>query len=122
MKVQRVLRWPHHSLRSISSDGKSVQSNPFSWNTATHLLYVDQPVGTGFSHGSPSSIANTSAAAAVDFYAFLQVLFKDTRFAKYAPNTVGLWTEVRINALSCSCQILAHIYLLRAMVVIMALR
>ena len=28
--------------------------NPYSWNNISHMLYVEQPVGTGFSQGEPS--------------------------------------------------------------------
>jgi len=30
----------------------SLSLNPYSWNSKANLLYVDQPVGTGFSYGS----------------------------------------------------------------------
>ena len=33
----------------FNEDGKTLKSNPHSWNNNANLLYVDQPVGTGFS-------------------------------------------------------------------------
>jgi cathepsin A (carboxypeptidase C) len=36
----------------FEEDGKTLKSNPYSWNTNANLIYVDQPVGTGFSHSS----------------------------------------------------------------------
>jgi len=31
---------------------KKLESNPSSWNSNANLIYVDQPIGTGFSHSS----------------------------------------------------------------------
>lgn len=29
--------------------------NPYGWNRLTNVIYVDQPVGTGFSQGTPTA-------------------------------------------------------------------
>ena len=42
--------------------------NPYSWTNATRMLYIEQPVGTGFSFG-PEPEDETDVAA--DFYNFL---------------------------------------------------
>ena len=34
---------------NIKDDAKNLTGNPYSWNDKTYLLFVDQPVGTGFS-------------------------------------------------------------------------
>lgn len=44
--------------------------NPHTWAAATHLLYVEQPVGVGFSYGGPEPDDEKDLAG--DFYAFLQ--------------------------------------------------
>jgi carboxypeptidase D len=36
--------------------------NPWSWHHLTNVLYVDQPVGTGFSQGPPTERSNTDVA------------------------------------------------------------
>merc|ERR1712127_629665 len=59
----------------FNEDGKTLKSNPHSWNNNANLLYVDQPVGTGFSKaGSPldydtneEQIAETMATFMVNF-------------------------------------------------------
>ena len=56
-----------------------------------HRLYIDQPVGVGFSHGTTS--VGTSQQAASDFWSFLQIFFADERFTKYQKNDFAIWTE-----------------------------
>ena len=59
--------------RGASGD---LQENPFSWSEVGHLLYVDQPVGTGFSYTSESSdLARSEQQVSDDFWEFLQYFF-----------------------------------------------
>lgn len=37
----------------FEEDGVTLKTNPSSWNSNANLIYVDQPVGTGFSHANP---------------------------------------------------------------------
>ncbi|KAI7740217.1 hypothetical protein M8C21_001293 [Ambrosia artemisiifolia] len=39
----------------VNKDGKSVYFNPYSWNTEANLLFVDSPVGVGYSYSNTSS-------------------------------------------------------------------
>jgi len=39
----------------FEDDGVTLKMNPHSWNSNANLLYVDQPVGTGFSHAGATS-------------------------------------------------------------------
>ncbi|KAF9448783.1 serine carboxypeptidase [Macrolepiota fuliginosa MF-IS2] len=75
----------------ITNDSKSVTLNPFSWNNEANLLFIDQPVGVGFSHGDTT--VGTSQDAAADVWTFMQIFFSDPRFAKYQPNNLAIWTE-----------------------------
>ena len=43
-------------------------ANPFSWTRAAHMLYVEQPAGTGFSSGP---LPKNETDVASDFYGFL---------------------------------------------------
>jgi len=36
-----------------------ITSNEFAWNNSANLLYVDQPIGTGFSHAKPGAGARS---------------------------------------------------------------
>ncbi len=37
-------------VKAPPNDEPYLESNPYSWHKAANLLYVDNPVGTGFSH------------------------------------------------------------------------
>ncbi|CAG8591044.1 10573_t:CDS:2 [Acaulospora colombiana] len=65
--------------RSINN-GTNVEINPYSWNEASNLLFVDQPVGAGFSYGS-DYLSSTEEAAEV-LYKFLQLWFE--QFPEYS--------------------------------------
>jgi carboxypeptidase C (cathepsin A) len=82
----------------ITNDSSSVTLNPFSWNNNANVLFIDQPVGTGFSHGNMS--VGTSQAAAADVWTFLQIFLKDSRFSNLVPNSLAIWTESCVWRLS----------------------
>ena len=55
-------------------------------------LFIDQPVGTGFSYGTEN--VDTSQKAAVDVWKFMQIWLVEPRFKKYhADREFGIWTE-----------------------------
>ncbi|KJA15643.1 hypothetical protein HYPSUDRAFT_148806 [Hypholoma sublateritium FD-334 SS-4] len=80
-----------HGPCRITNDSSSVTLNPFSWNNNANVLYIDQPVGVGFSHGDLN--VGTSQEAASDIWTFMQIFLADSRFSKYAPNNLAIWTE-----------------------------
>ncbi|KAF7304454.1 Carboxypeptidase [Mycena chlorophos] len=55
------------------------------------LWFNGGPVGVGFSHGTMS--VGTSLEAAADVWSFLQIFFKDSRFADLATRKLAIWTE-----------------------------
>ncbi|KAI0341285.1 serine carboxypeptidase [Trametopsis cervina] len=75
----------------ITNNSQSVTLNPESWNNNVNMIYLDQPVGVGFSHGTTT--VGTSTQAAQDFWKFLQIFFSDSRFSKYQKNAFAIWTE-----------------------------
>jgi carboxypeptidase C (cathepsin A) len=48
--------------------------NEYTWTKATTMLYVEYPIGTGFSYGSP--LPETEGEAAGDLVVFLQNFYK----------------------------------------------
>ena len=75
----------------ITNDSSSVTLNHYSWNNEANVLYIDQPVGVGFSYGETK--VGTSEEAAADVWTFLQIFLSDPRFAKYSCRKLALWTE-----------------------------
>eukprot|EP00756_Hemistasia_phaeocysticola_P018278 Hpha_TRINITY_DN15584_c1_g1::TRINITY_DN15584_c1_g1_i1::g.107419::m.107419 len=69
----------------VDSDQK-VTLNPYSWNSKANILYIDQPVGTGFSYDSSSTDLGVTneAEMAMNMWEFFQGWFK--AFPKYASN------------------------------------
>ncbi|KAI0757606.1 serine carboxypeptidase [Daedaleopsis nitida] len=75
----------------IRNDSSGVDLNPYAWNEFSNMLFIDQPVGVGFSHGSMT--VGTSQEAAADVWKFLQIFFADERFSKLQKNDFAIWTE-----------------------------
>jgi carboxypeptidase C (cathepsin A) len=80
-----------HGPCRITNDSSSVTLNLYSWNNEANILYIDQPVGVGFSYGALK--VGTSEEAAADIWTFMQVFLSDTKFAKYSSRNLALWTE-----------------------------
>ncbi|KAF8073373.1 serine carboxypeptidase [Lyophyllum atratum] len=80
-----------HGPCRITNDSSSVTVNPYSWNNEANVLYIDQPVGVGFSHGDLN--VGTSQQAAADIWTFMQIFLSDSRFVKYRKNNLAIWTE-----------------------------
>ena len=47
--------------------------NPYSWTKLANILYIDQPVGTGFSSGSAEALNNAQVTS--DFYRWLKAFY-----------------------------------------------
>jgi carboxypeptidase C (cathepsin A) len=67
-----------HGPCRITNDSSSVTLNIYSWNNEANMLYIDQPVGTGFSYGELN--VGTSEEAAADIWTFIQIFLSDPRF------------------------------------------
>ncbi|KAF5356533.1 hypothetical protein D9758_008270 [Tetrapyrgos nigripes] len=75
----------------INNDSASVSLNHFSWNTNANMLFIDQPIGTDWSHGTTD--VGTSDEAAEDIWTFLQAFLSDIRFAHLQQRNLALWGQ-----------------------------
>ncbi|KAG2222845.1 hypothetical protein INT45_000460 [Circinella minor] len=55
----------------VVNSNNGVTKNPYSWNTNSNIVFVDQPANTGYSHGSYR--VKNSKEAAHDIFIFLQL-------------------------------------------------
>ncbi len=69
--------------------GSTPVLNPNSWNNAANMLYVDQPIGTGFSFGTDGATSTVTAAPYV--WTLLQAFY--AQFPTYQNRNFGLFTE-----------------------------
>ncbi|KAI8887577.1 peptidase S10, serine carboxypeptidase [Backusella circina FSU 941] len=65
---------------TVNEEGTDTTINKYSWNDKANVVFLDQPLNVGYSHGSGG--ASDTNAAAKDVYAFLQLFFKE--FPQYA--------------------------------------
>ncbi|KAF2300654.1 hypothetical protein GH714_014989 [Hevea brasiliensis] len=60
------------------SKNKSLIWNDYGWDKASNLIYVDQPIGTGFSYTTDANdIRHDENGVSNDLYDFLQAFFKE---------------------------------------------
>ncbi|KAF0412026.1 peptidase S10, serine carboxypeptidase [Gigaspora margarita] len=64
---------------TVNEDEANTTINSYSWNSNASIIFLDQPMNVGYSHGSKVS---SSHAAAIDVYAFLQIFFQE--YSQYA--------------------------------------
>lgn len=57
-----ALLYENGPMRFNHAEGE-LEENPYSWNNYTNLLYVDQPIGTGYSHGGDNDDHNEQQVA-----------------------------------------------------------
>ena len=79
-------------ITASSPQGADVNTtyNPHSWTSHANVLFLDQPVGVGYSYSDSGSVDN-SPAAAEDVHAFLQLF--TARYEKYRANDLHITGE-----------------------------
>lgn len=71
-------------------DGASTPSlNQYSFNSYANMLYIDQPIGTGFSYGTDDVTSTVTAAPYV--WTLLQAFY--AQFPQYENRDFGIFTE-----------------------------
>jgi carboxypeptidase C (cathepsin A) len=98
---------------SVNADSKSTTLNSHSWNNEANMLYIDQPVQTGFSYDVLVNVtstimgktnlamgasqnafqtANSTGNAARATWRFLQVFLADFPEFKSKTNALSIWS------------------------------
>ncbi|EKM61756.1 uncharacterized protein PHACADRAFT_248586 [Phanerochaete carnosa HHB-10118-sp] len=75
----------------IADEGKNTTLNKHSWNLHSNMIFLDQPIGVGYSYSDDGSTVNTSPVAAEDVYAFIQLFFR--HYPEYASTAFHVATE-----------------------------
>jgi len=55
----------------LNPEDLTLKKNEYSWNYKSNVVYIDQPVGTGFSKAGISDYVVNEKGVAKDFYIFL---------------------------------------------------
>jgi cathepsin A (carboxypeptidase C) len=63
--------------------------NPYSWNSNASVIFLEQPVGVGYSYGDEK--VSTTYAAAKDVYVFLELFYQ--KFPQFAKNAFHISGE-----------------------------
>jgi carboxypeptidase C (cathepsin A) len=67
----------------------SPSHNKHSWNEYANMLYIDQPIGVGFSYGSSNVSSSKDAAPLV--WNLIQAFY--SQFPQYKSREFGIWSE-----------------------------
>ena len=78
---------------SIYKEGSKVNTsyNPDSWNNHFNMIFLDQPINTGFSYGDDGTTVSDTPAAGIDVYAFLELFLN--RFPEYSTQPFHIAAE-----------------------------
>lgn len=69
---------------------KEPSLNPHSWNNDVNMVYIDEPIGAGFSYGADAVDSTKTAAPYV--WKFLQAFY--AQFPQYESRDFAIFTEV----------------------------
>ncbi|KAJ7253703.1 alpha/beta-hydrolase [Mycena haematopus] len=76
---------------TVNPDGKTTKLNPYSWNTISNMIYIDQPIGAGFSTGTGT--VNSTDDAAIMMWTAFQILFTSPEFSSFQNRDLIFGTE-----------------------------
>ncbi|KAI1726070.1 serine carboxypeptidase domain-containing protein [Ditylenchus destructor] len=75
----------------VNADGETLRENPHTWNKLANIVFVESPVGTGFSYSIDGNITNSDDQSAEEAYeAIKEFLLK---FPKFRTNQLFITGE-----------------------------
>ncbi|EQC37389.1 hypothetical protein SDRG_04993 [Saprolegnia diclina VS20] len=80
-----------HGPCSVNQATPTTTLNPYSWTQAAHMIYVDQPRGTGMSPSRDASSSWTESSAMRDLVVFLEGFYQT--YPAYAANDLYIFGE-----------------------------
>ncbi|KAM4587749.1 lysosomal protective protein [Odontesthes bonariensis] len=80
-----------HGPFLIQDDGVTVQYNPYSWNKIANMLYLESPVGVGFSYSDDQKYATNDTEVSMNNYLALKEFFR--LFPEFSSNELFLTGE-----------------------------
>ncbi|XP_030230769.1 lysosomal protective protein isoform X2 [Gadus morhua] len=80
-----------HGPFLIQDDGVSLEYNPYSWNKISNMLYLESPVGVGFSYSKDKNYVTNDTEVSMNNYLALKQFFK--LFPEYSKNQLFLTGE-----------------------------
>ncbi|KAG0147667.1 hypothetical protein CROQUDRAFT_61494 [Cronartium quercuum f. sp. fusiforme G11] len=86
-----IALFQEHGPCRVKLDSSGLDDNIYSWSQSANIIYLDQPIGTGYSYGT--TVVKTSFEAAITVYNALQLFYLDPIFSKFVGRDFGLWTE-----------------------------
>ena len=76
----------------VQKDGKTLVKDPYSWNTLANVLYLESPVGVGYSYDDHEAITTfTDDMTAQDNYLALEQFFR--KFPQFSNNSFYMTGE-----------------------------
>lgn len=75
----------------VNPDNVTTVINKYSWNNVSNMIYIDQPMNTGFSYGS--AVVNSTDTAAIYVWEAFQVLFSSDEFKRFKDRELIFATE-----------------------------
>uniref|UniRef100_A0A8C8DL37 Carboxypeptidase n=1 Tax=Oryzias sinensis TaxID=183150 RepID=A0A8C8DL37_9TELE len=80
-----------HGPFLIMDDGATLQYNPYSWNKIANVLYLESPVGVGFSYSDDGKFATNDTEVSLNNYLALKDFFR--LFPEFSKNQLFLTGE-----------------------------
>ncbi|KAI0344400.1 serine carboxypeptidase [Trametopsis cervina] len=60
----------------VTGPEAELANNPWAWNEVANMIFIDQPIGTGFSYADYGEYVSTTEEAAIDVAAFVAIFFE----------------------------------------------